>query len=185
MSKALSKANTEELLQTLELRFKEHTKRHPHHDWPSVEEKLKKNPAKLRSLKEMEDSGGEPDVVDFDSDSGHLYFFDCSPEAPAGRRNLCYDKEALDSRKKNKPESSAVETATAMGCKILSVEAYKYLQTLGEFDLKTSTWVETPAEIRKLGGAIFCDRRYGQIFTYHNGADSYYSSRGFRTYLKI
>lgn len=185
MGQALSKTAAEKLLQTLELRFNEHMNRHPDHDWAVVVEKLKKHPAKLRSLHEMEESGGEPDLIAFENNKEDLYFFDCSPESPEGRRSLCYDKEALDSRKKNKPSGSAVQMAEDMGTKLLSVDTYKHLQSFGEFDLKTSTWVETPDEIRALGGALFCDRRYNRVFTYHNGADSYYASRGFRSYLKV
>ncbi|MCB0301717.1 MAG: DUF4256 domain-containing protein, partial [Calditrichaeota bacterium] len=147
--------------------------------------KLAANPEKLWSLNEMEKTGGEPDVVGFDTASGEYIFYDCAAESPKGRRSLCYDREALEARKENKPKNNAMDVAAAMGIEILSEEEYRALQKLGEFDLKTSSWVKTPAEIRKRGGAIFCDRRYDHVFTYHNGAESYYAARGFRGSLKI
>jgi hypothetical protein len=183
--KILSPKQIDELLKTLKDRFEKNKNRHKNIDWTKVEAKLKKNSNKLWSLNEMERTGGEPDVVDFDKKTGEYIFYDCSVESPNGRRSFCYDAEALASRKENKPKDSAVNMATAMGVELLTEEQYRELQKLGEFDLKTSSWVKTPAEIRKLGGAIFCDRRYNKVFTYHNGADSYYAARGFRCVLKI
>lgn len=174
-----------ELINTLKNRFKENMKRHKDIQWEDVEARLKGNPNKLWSLYQMEITGGEPDVVAYDNDKEEYIFFDCSGETPIGRRNVCYDKEALASRKKNKPANSAIGMATDMGIKILSEEEYRYLQSLGNFDLKTSSWVKTPDKIRKLGGALFCDRRYDTIFLYHNGAESYYSVRGFRGSLRV
>jgi hypothetical protein len=159
--------------------------RHHGVDWSAVQAKLEANVEKLQSLHEMERTGGEPDVVAFDPGSGEFTFCDCSPESPTGRRSLCYDRDALESRKENKPSGSAVETAASMGIEMLTEEQYRQLQMLGEFDPKTSSWVQTPSGIRKLGGALFCDRRYGNIFVYHNGAESYYAARGFRGLLKI
>jgi len=173
------------LLETLQARFEKHLDRHKGLQWAKVRSKLEGNTAKLRSLNEMETSGGEPDVIGHDSKSGEFVFYDCSAESPKGRRSLCYDRAALDSRKENKPQGNAVETAAAMGIKLLSEEQYRDLQKLGEFDTKTSSWVKTPANIRKLGGAIFCDRRYDTVFVYHNGAESYYAARGFRGALKV
>jgi len=190
--KILSPKQSEELLKTLKERFEKNKNRHRGIEWSKVEAKLKKNDNKLWSLNEMERTGGQPDVVGYDSKKGEYIFYDCSSESPAGRRSLCYDAEALASRKENKPKDSAVNMATAMGIELLTEEQYRDLQKLGEpaspaggFDLKTSSWVKTPADIRKLGGAIFCDRRYNQIFTYHNGAESYYAARGFRGMLKV
>jgi hypothetical protein len=183
--KLLSPKQGEELLKTLKTRFEKNMNRHKSIEWTKVEAKLKKNIDKLWSLNEMERTGGEPDVVGFDKKSNEYIFYDCSAESPDGRRSLCYDAEALASRKEHKPKDSAVNMATAMGIDLLTEEQYRELQKLGNFDLKTSSWVKTPAEIRKLGGAIFCDCRYDKVFTYHNGAESYYGSRGFRGVLKV
>jgi hypothetical protein len=183
--KILSQKQSEELLKTLKARFQKNKNRHKDIEWSKVEAKLKKNTDKLWSLNEMERTGGEPDVVGFDKKTGEYIFYDCSAESPNGRRSLCYDAEALAARKENKPKDSAVNMATAMGIELLTEEQYCELQKLGEHDLKTSSWVKTPAEIRKLGGAIFCDRRYDKVFTYHNGAESYYAARGFRSVLKV
>lgn len=159
--------------------------RHGELNWGVVQAKLEANVEKLQALLEMERSGGEPDVIAYDRNSGALTFCDCSPESPIGRRSLCYDRDALESRKLNKPDGSAVEMAAAMGLEILTEDQYRDLQTLGEFDRKTSSWVQTPSNVRKLGGALFCDRRYDQVFVYHNGAESYYAARGFRGLLTI
>lgn len=175
----------EVLLETLKARFDNNMNRHEGLEWAEVQAKLDANPEKLWSLHAMEESGGEPDVVGLDMKTGQYVFYDCSAESPIGRRSVCYDREALDSRKKNKPENNAMEVAASMGIEILTEEQYRELQTLGNFDLKTSSWVETPAKIRKLGGAIFCDRRYDTVFMYHNGADSYYAARGFRGSLRV
>ena len=183
--KNLSPKQSEDLLKILKARFEKNMNRHKSIEWMKVETKLKKNADKLWSLNEMERTGGEPDVVGFDKKTREYIFFDCSLESPSGRRSLCYDKEALEKRKEHKPKDSAVNMATAMGIELLTVEQYRELQKLGEFDLKTSSWVKTPSEIRKLGGAIFCDRRYDKVFTYHNGAESYYAARGFRGILKF
>ncbi len=174
-----------ELLKILKARFDENKHRQSGIDWGKVEARVKANPAKLRSLEEMEATGGEPDVVDHDRKSGEYTFMDCSAESPAGRRSLCYDHQALESRKENKPKGSAVGMAKEMGVELLNEEQYRQLQKLGPFDRKTSSWVETPAAIRKLGGALFCDVRYETIFVYHNGAESYYAARGFRGVLKV
>jgi hypothetical protein len=174
-----------ELLTSLQDRFDENMKRHKGLDWAKVQAKLEANPDKLWSLSEMERTGGEPDVVGFDKQTGEYLFYDCSAESPKGRRSFCYDRAALDSRKEHKPKDSADDLAAAMGVEILTAEQYRDLQKLGEFDLKTSSWVKTPSEIRKLGGAIFCDRRYDTVFTYHNGAESYYAARGFRGLLRV
>jgi Protein of unknown function (DUF4256) len=181
----LAKKQAEELLGILKSRFEQHMPRHKGIDWSKVQSKLEANPAKLWSLNEMERTGGEPDVVDFDRKTGEYIFFDCSAESPRGRRSYCYDREALNARKENKPENDAVSAAAAMGTELISEEQYRMLQTLGHFDTKTSSWVKTPAEIRKHGGAVFCDRRYNNVFLYHNGADSYYAARGFRTWLGV
>jgi hypothetical protein len=173
------------LLATLAQRFAAHPGRHAGLDWTMVEARLHADPGKLRALGEMERTGGEPDVIGFDQTTVQFIFCDCSPESPAGRRSLCYDRAALDARKENKPAGSAFDLATAIGATILTEAQYRHLQTLGQFDSKTSSWVETPAAIRKLGGALFCDRRYDTVFTYHNGADSYYAARGFRTRLLV
>jgi hypothetical protein len=181
----LSSAQRQELLKTLRARFEKNVKRHKGLDWAGVQAKLEANAEKLWSLSEMESTGGEPDVVGHDKKSGEYIFYDCSAESPKGRRSICYDREALDARKENKPKDSAVDIATAMGVELLTEEEYRELQKLGEFDLKTSSWVKTPAEIRKRGGALYCDRRYDHVFLYHNGADSYYAARGFRGSLRV
>jgi hypothetical protein len=183
--KRLSADLREELLSTLRTRFETNMNRHKRLDWSTVRTRLEANPDKLWSLNEMEKTGGEPDVVGQDDTSGEYIFFDCSAESPKGRRSVCYDREALDARKEHKPKTSACDMATAMGIEMLSEDQYRALQTLGSFDTKTSSWVNTPSAIRKLGGAIFCDRRYDHVFTYHNGADSYYAARGFRGVLKV
>ncbi|GAA0301910.1 hypothetical protein GGQ92_002272 [Gracilibacillus halotolerans] len=175
----------EQLLLILEERFNQHMNWHENLNWDSVQSKLIQHEEKLWSLYEMERTGGEPDVVDFDKETNEYIFMDCSAETPKGRRSICYDREALESRKKHKPENSAIDMANEMGIELLTEEEYRSLQTLGEFDLKTSSWIQTPAEIRELGGALFCDRRYNQVFVYHNGAESYYGVRGFRGSLKI
>jgi hypothetical protein len=182
---ALSSAQREDLLRTLKARFEKNSNRHRGVEWARVQARLDANPAKLWSLHEMEKTGGEPDVVAHDGTSGECLFFDCSAESPKGRRSCCYDREALDGRKEHKPKTSAVEMAAAMGIDILTEAQYRELQTLGSFDTKTSSWVETPPAIRRLGGALFCDRRYDHVFTYHNGAESYYAARGFRGGLKV
>lgn len=191
-TKELSLEQLEELYKTLEVRFEKNKKRHEGLEWSNVHAKLEAsrmgdpaNAMKLWSLYEMEKTGGEPDVVYLDPKTGEYHFYDCSAESPLGRRSTCYDQEALDSRKKFKPENNAVDMAAEMGIEILTEEQYRELQKLGSFDTKTSSWVKTPPEIRKLGGAIFCDRRYNHVFTYHNGADSYYGVRGFRGFLSI
>lgn len=175
----------DEIVKILKVRFEKNMNRHKGMDWSKLETKLESNPHKLWSLHEMEKTGGEPDVVGYDQKTDEYIFYDCSPESPKGRRNLCYDREALDSRKEHKPENSALDMAAEMGIEILSEEEYRELQKLGEFDLKTSSWVKTPSDIRKLDGAIFADRRYDTVFVYHNGASSYYGVRGFRGSLKI
>jgi hypothetical protein len=174
-----------ELLNILKDRFYKNMNRHKGLKWSVIEEKLKDNVDKLWSLNEMEQTGGEPDVADYDKKTGEYIFIDCSEQSPAGRTNLCYDREALESRKEHKPKNSAIDLAAAMGIEILTEEQYRQLQKFGDFDTKTSSWVKTPEKIRKLGGAIFCDRRYDTVFVYHNGAESYYSSRGFRGLLRI
>ena len=181
----LSKEQTEELLSVLKTRFQKNMNRHKGIEWAKVQAKLEGNNAKLWSLDEMENTGGEPDVVSYDKKTDEYIFYDCSAESPKGRRSICYDHEALESRKEHKPENSAIEMAADMGIEILTEEQYRELQQLGKFDTKTSSWVKTPPAIRKLGGAIFCDRRYDTIFMYHNGADSYYAARGFRGSLKV
>lgn len=173
------------LLYTLKERFEKNMLRHENVKWSEVEEKLRKNEEKLKSLQLMEDSGGEPDAVGFDEKSGEFLFFDCSAESPAGRRSFCYDKTALEKRKENKPKNSAEEAANFMGIELLTEEQYRFLQTLGKFDTKTSSWLKTPEKIRKLGGAIFGDFRYDTVFIYHNGAESYYAGRGFRGVLRV
>lgn len=182
---ALSTLQREALLATLKTRFEKNTKRHPDIEWADVQVRLEANLDKLWSLTEMEVSGGEPDVVGRDPKTGEFIFFDCSAETPVGRRNICYDREALEKRKEHKPATSAMDMAAVMGIEILTEVEYRYLQSLGEFDLKTSSWLKTPAAIRKHGGAIFGDRRYGHVFVYHNGADSYYGARGFRGVLRV
>ena len=183
--KELLQEKSNELLQILQTRFEKNSDRHKGIEWKSIQSKLEANPEKLWSLNEMEATGGEPDVVGYDSKTDEYIFFDCSIESPAGRRSYCYDREALDKRKENKPKNNAVEAATAMGIELLSEDQYRDLQKLGKFDTKTSSWITTPADIRKLGGAIFADFRYGTVFVYHNGADSYYAARGFRGALRV
>jgi hypothetical protein len=175
----------DELLSVLESRFAKNMQRHQELHWDEVQAKLVNDSDKLESLAQMESSGGEPDVIGRDGDRGPYLFVDCSGESPSGRRSLCYDRAALESRKANKPKSNAVDMALAMGIELLTEDQYRALQKFGQFDLKTSSWVATPARIRKLGGALFCDRRYDTVFLYHNGADSYYAARGFRGMLKL
>ncbi len=175
----------EELVNTLKARFAKNMRRHENIDWKSVQAKLDANPAKLQALFEMENTGGEPDVVGYDEKTKAFIFYDCSAETPAGRRSICYDRKALDSRKENKPRTNALEMAAAIGIEMLTEQEYRTLQELGEFDLRTSSWVNTPAKMRDLGGALFCDRRFEVVFTYHNGAESYYAGRGFRGKLEI
>ncbi len=174
-----------ELISTLKDRFEKNMNRHKGLEWVKVQAKLEANAEKLWSLDDMEISGGEPDVVGYDQKTGEYIFYDCSAESPKGRRSVCYDGEALESRKEHKPKNSAIEMAAAMGIEILTEEQYRELQQFGKFDTKTSSWIKTPADIRKLGGAIFADYRYGTIFVYHNGAESYYGARGFRASLKV
>lgn len=183
--KHLSEKETAELLDILQQRFEKNKSRHQDFDWSKIEEKLKANPLKLWSLNEMEISGGEPDVVDYDKNSDEYLFFDCSPESPKDRRSFCYDREALDSRKENKPQNDVLTAASEIGVEILDETQYRFLQTLGKFDLKTSSWIKTSREIRALGGALFCDRRYDTVFVYHNGANSYYAARAFRGVLRV
>ncbi|NWK72406.1 DUF4256 domain-containing protein [Bacillus paramycoides] len=175
----------EELLGALKARFEKNMNRHEGLEWAKVQAKLDANIEKLWSLNEMEITGGEPDVVSYDKEKGEYIFYDCSAESPKGRRSLCYDREALESRKKHKPENSAIDMATAMGIELLTEEQYRKLQQLGNFDMKSSSWVQTPSDIRELGGAIFCDYRFGHVFVYHNGAESYYAARGFRGSLRV
>ncbi|MFN2622034.1 MAG: DUF4256 domain-containing protein [Chthoniobacterales bacterium] len=184
-SKRLPPERREELLGVLEARFKKNMNRHKGLEWTKVQLRLDANAEKLWSLNEMENTGGEPDVVGHDNKTGEYIFFDCSPQSPVGRVSLCYDREALDSRKEHKPKSSAVDMAAAMGVELLTEEQYLALQKLGEFDTKSSSWVKTPAEMRKLGGALYYDRRYDRVFPGHNGAQSYYSGRGFRASLRV
>ena len=184
-SPTLSSKQGEELLKALKARFEKNMDRHQGLDWANVQTRLEANPEKLWSLHEMERTGGEPDVVGHDKKTGEYIFYDCSTESPKDRRSLCYDHEALDSRKEHKPKNSATDMAAAMGVELLTEEQYRELQKLGNFDTKTSSWVKTPSEIRKLGGALFCDRRYNHIFVYHNGAESYYAARGFRGWLRV
>ena len=181
----LSAEQREDLLRTLKARFEKNVNRHKGLEWAEVQEKLEAKPEKLWSLHEMERTGGEPDVVGHDKETGEYVFYDCSAESPAGRRSLCYDREALEARKANKPENSAVDMAVAMGIELLTEEQYRELQKLENFDTKTSSWVKTPSDIRTLGGALFVDRRYNHVFVYHNGADSYYAARGFRGSLRV
>lgn len=183
--KELSPKQREELLGTLKDRFETNMNRHQGLDWAKVQARLEPNPEKLWSLHEMDKTGGEPDVVGQDKKTGQYIFFDCSPQSPKGRTSLCYDREALDSRKEHKPRSSAIDMAAAIGIELLTEEQYLELQKLGEFDTKSSSWVKTPAEMRKLGGALFGDRRFGRVFFYHNGAESYYSGRGSRASLRV
>jgi hypothetical protein len=175
----------EELLRTLKSRFEKNMSRHKGLEWAKVQAKLEAAPDKLRSLQQMEGTGGEPDVVGHDGKTGEYIFYDCSAESPKDRRSTCYDREAQDSRKEHRPENNAMEMASALGIELLTEEQYRELQKLGKFDLKTSSWIQTPAAIRKLGGALFCDRRYDHVFVYHNGASSYYAARGFRGSLRV
>ena len=183
--KKLSLDHREELLAELKSRFEKNMNRHKGMRWPEVQVRLDANLEKLWSLAEMERTGGEPDVVGFDKKTGEYIFFDCSAESPKGRRSLCYDRRAWESRKEHKPEGNAVDAAAAMGIELLTEEETRELQTLGSFDTKTSSWVKTPSDFRDLGGALFCDRRFGRVFTYHNGAESYYAARGFRGSLRV
>ncbi len=184
-NKSLSAEHIETLFGELKKRFEKNMDRHKGLEWSKVQAKLEANPEKLWSIDLMEESGGEPDVVGYDKKTDEFIFFDCSAESPKERRSLCYDHKALDSRKEHKPKNSAMDLAEEMGIEMLTEEEYRELQQLGEFDTKTSTWVKTPAEIRKLGGAVFCDRRYNTVFLYHNGAESYYAARGFRGSLRV
>lgn len=181
----MKKQEREQLLQGLKARFEKHPNRHPGLAWAAVLARLDASPAALKSLHDMEASGGEPDVIGHDKATGQVLFCDCAAESPAGRRSLCYDREALDARKENKPERNAMDAAAAMGVELLSEAQYRELQQLGEFDLKTSSWIATPPDVRERGGALFCDRRYGRVFVYHNGVQSYYAARGFRGLLKV
>ena len=183
--KELSPKQREELLTTLKARFEKNMNRHQGLEWTKVRARLEANAEKLWSLNEMERTGGEPDIVGQDKNTGEYAFYDCSPESPKGRTSLCYDREALDSRKEHKPKSSAMDMAAAMGAELLTEEQYQDLQRLGDFDTKSSSWLKTPGDVRKLGGAIFGDRRFGRVFVYHNGAESYYSGRGFRGWLRV
>lgn len=183
--KDLSSGQREELLKVLKARFEKNLNRHKGLEWSKVQAKLETNTAKLWSLNEMERTGGEPDVVAYDKKTGEYIFYDCSAESPNGRRSFCYDEKALESRKEHKPKNSAMGMAAEMGIELLTEEQYRELQQLGIFDAKTSSWVKTPADIRKLGGAIFCDFRYGKVFVYHNGAESYYAGRAFRASLRV
>ncbi len=184
-AKRLPAKETEELLEVLKARFDANMRRHEGLAWGKVQAKLNAKPALLWSLDQMEQSGGEPDVTRLDETKGHYIFVDCSAESPKGRRSLCYDREALESRKEHKPVNNAIDVAAAMGVELLTDDEYRALQQLGEFDTKTSSWVQTPRDVRKLGGALFCDRRYNTVFVYHNGAESYYAARGFRGSLKV
>ena len=181
----LSSTQQAELLKTLQTRFEKNMKRHKGIEWAKVQAKLENKESKLWSLNEMEATGGEPDVVSFDKKSGEYIFFDCSPESPKDRRSICYDHDALNARKEHKPKNSAINMAADMGIEILTEEQYRELQELGNFDLKTSSWIMTPKKVRELGGALFCDRRYDTVFLYHNGAESYYAARGFRGSLRV
>jgi len=185
MKKEFSTKHREELLNTLKARFEKNINRHKGLEWANVQTKLEANTEKLWSLNEMERTGGEPDVVGHDKKTSEYIFYDCSPESPKGRRSVCYDREALESRKEHKPEDNAIDMAAAIGIELLTEGQYRELQKLGNFDSKTSSWVKTPADIRKLGGALFCDRRYNTVFVYHNGAESYYAARGFRGSLRV
>jgi len=184
-NKEITGKQRDALLKTLEARFEAHKERHAGIKWPAVEARLQASGTKLWSLNEMEQSGGEPDVIGIDRATGEYIFVDCSAQSPKDRRSLCYDRQALDARKENKPKNSALDLAAAMGAALLTVDEYRGLQELGQFDTATSSWVQTPAGIRKLGGALFCDRRYDTVFVYHNGAESYYAARAFRCSLKV
>src|SRR5882757_7887157 len=181
----ITKRQSEEILTLLKARFEKNMNRHKGLEWAKVQAKLEANAERLWSLHEMERSGGEPDVVGHDKKTGEYIFYDCSAESPKGRRSVCYDREALESRKEHKPENNALDMAAAIGIELLTEEQYRELQKLGNFDTKTSSWVKTPSDIRKLGGALFCDRRFGHVFLYHNGAESYYSGRAFRGSLRV
>lgn len=183
--KKLTSSQQKEILDTLKDRFEKNQDRHKGVEWNKVQAKLEANPEKLWSLFEMERTGGEPDVAGYDKKTGEYLFYDCSAESPKGRRSLCYDRKALEERKAHKPKNSAADMAATMGIELLTEEEYRSLQQLGNFDLKTSSWVKTPDDVRRLGGALFCDRRYGRVFLYHNGADSYYAARGFRGVLRV
>jgi len=183
--KKLSSEESAKLCNAVKARFEKNMNRHQGLQWTKVQARLEANPEKLWSLQEMETTGGEPDVIGHDKGTGEYIFYDCSTESPKGRRSVCYDREALEARKENKPKDSAVNMATAMGIELLTEEQYRELQRLGEFDTKTSSWVKTPSEIRKLDGALFCDRRFDHVFLYHNGAESYYAARGFRGSLRV
>jgi hypothetical protein len=185
IKKVLSAKEQKEILQTLEARFEKNAKRHKGMEWKKIKAKLEANPSRLWSLNEMESTGGEPDVVSQDKKTGEYIFFDCSPETPAGRRSICYDREGLESRKEHKPRTSAMDMANEMGVEMLTEEQYRDLQKLGKFDSKTSSWIKTPEPIRKLGGALFADFRFGMVFIYHNTAPSYYGGRGFRSWLAV
>ena len=184
-AKDMKAKQREELLRTLKARFEKNMNRHKGLEWAKVQAKLEANTEKLWSLNEMERTGGEPDVVGHDKKTGEYIFYDCSAESPKGRRSVCYDREALESRKEHKPKNSAIDMAAAMGIELLTEEQYRELQKLGNFDTKTSSWIKTPSDIRKLGGALFADCRYGNVFVYHNGAESYYAARGFRGSLRV
>jgi len=183
--KKLSEEQQNQLLNVLKIRFEKNKNRHKELEWEKIQAKLKTLPNKMWTLAQMEETGGEPDVVSFDAQSDEYLFFDSSPESPKERRSICYDREALESRKENKPLNNAVDLATTIGIELLTEEQYRYLQTLGNFDTKTSSWVKTPADIRKLGGAIFCEFRYDHVFVFHNSAPSYYAARGFRGFLSV
>jgi hypothetical protein len=183
--KKLSAAQQEELLKILKARFEKNMHRHKGLEWATIQAKLEANPEKIWSLNEMETTGGEPDVIDHDKKTGEYIFYDCAAESPKGRRSICYDREGLESRKENKPENNAIDMAASMGIELLTEEQYRALQQLGDFDTKTSSWIKTPADIRTLGGALFADYRYGQVFVYHNGASSYYAVRAFRGSLRV
>ncbi|AYC30279.1 DUF4256 domain-containing protein [Paenisporosarcina cavernae] len=185
MSSVLSAEQKDQFISTLQARFVANENRHSGLEWSKVQSKLENNPEKIWSVHQMEVTGGEPDVVSYNEQSNEYIFVDCAKESPKERRSICYDQEALDARKQNKPRSSAIAMAKEMGVEILTEEEYRELQKLGEFDLKTSSWIKTPSQIRQLGGALFCDRRYDTVFTYHNGAESYYAARGFRASLRV
>src|ERR1700747_2774910 len=185
MKKEFSTKDREELLNTLKVRFEKNANRHKGLEWPKAQAKLEGKTEKLWSLNEMERTGGEPDVVGHDKETGEYVFYDCSPESPKGRRSVCYDREALESRKEHKPENNAIDMAASIGIELLTEEQYRELQKLGDFHTKTSSWVKTPSAVRKLGGALFCDRRFDTVFLYHNGAESYYAARAFRGSLRV